>query len=119
AADVATVGVAEVLGEMSLVDTAASAATVRAITPVTVLALAKTELQHRIDADPAFGCRFYRALAIFLWDRLREARRPHARQDQIEQSEHGQPLAGELDGNVLDTLTEAGARFDRILKALM
>jgi CRP/FNR family cyclic AMP-dependent transcriptional regulator len=112
--EVASGGVGEVFGEMSFVDTMPPAATVSAVSPVAVLALDKRELQRRIDADPAFGCRFYRALATFLSDRLREARQRPAPQQPSSIGE-----ARELDANVLDTLDRAGARFDRLLQALM
>jgi CRP-like cAMP-binding protein len=113
--EVASVGVGEVFGEMSFVDAMPPSATVSAVSPVAVLALDKRDLQRRIDADAAFGCRFYRALAIFLSDRLRKARErsaPH------HASATGPP-SGELDANVLDTLDQAGARFDRLVQALM
>jgi CRP-like cAMP-binding protein len=112
--EVASVGVGEVFGEMSFVDAMPPAATVSAASPVAVLALDRRELQRRIDADPAFGCRFYHAVAIFLSDRLRQARERPA---QHQASAMG-PQAGELDANVLDTLDQAGARFDRLLQAL-
>lgn len=113
--EVASVGVGEVFGEMSFVDAMPPSATVSAVSPVAVLALDKRALQRRIDADPAFGCRFYRALAIFLSDRLREARERPA---QHQASAMG-AQAGELDANVLDTVDQAGARFDRLLQAVM
>jgi CRP/FNR family transcriptional regulator, cyclic AMP receptor protein len=112
--EVASVGVGEVFGEMSFVDAMPPAATVSAVSPVAVLALDKRELQRRIDADPAFGCRFYRAVAIFLSDRLRQAR-----QQPGQHPASATDPAGELDANVLDTLDQAGARFDRLLQALM
>jgi CRP-like cAMP-binding protein len=112
----ATRGVGEVFGELSFVDAMPPSATVRALTRATLLALDKRELERRIAEDPVFGCRFYRALAMFLSDRLRATRLPAPGQGLSLADE--QALDGELDGNVLETVSQAGARFDRLLKTL-
>jgi CRP-like cAMP-binding protein len=103
-------GDGEVFGEMAFVDALPPAATVRAESPSIVLAVDRAALARHIDADPGFGCRFYRALAMFLSDRLRAARRPNGDAAAPE---------GELDGNVLDAVSEAGTRFQRLSQTLL
>jgi CRP-like cAMP-binding protein len=111
-------GVGEIVGEISLVDSMVASATVTASGACRALFLDKTVLLRKLEDDVAFGCRFYRALAIFLADRLRaHARRPLSADGHA--TEGGPPaLQDELDIAVLDTLSAAGERFDRMLKAL-
>ena len=118
---VASMEVGDVFGEMSFVDAMPPSATVRTETPSVVLAVEKTELSRHIEEDPTFGCRFYRALAIFLSDRLRAAtHHPQRSAESGRLSLHGdEALDGELDSNVLDTVSQAGARFDRLMMRLL
>jgi CRP/FNR family cyclic AMP-dependent transcriptional regulator len=119
---VAAIEVGDVFGEMSFVDAMPPSATVRAEVPSIVLAVPKAELGRHIAEDPTFGCRFYRALAIFLSDRLRAATRYRRSQsgDSERLSLDGDgALDGELDGNVLDAVSQAGARFDRLMRTLL
>lgn len=121
-ADVAGIGVVarlasgEILGEMSFVDKAPPSATVRAVEAATVLALDKRTMDSRLASDIGFSARFYKALAIFLADRLRGTMdrtktagdlTPH----QIQEDE--------LDETLLDNVGMAGLRFNHILKTLM
>src|SRR5690349_3477513 len=68
--EVARLGAGEVVGEIAFVDAAPPSATVTAIGRASILALPKSVLQQRLNSDPPFAARFYRALAIFLADRL-------------------------------------------------
>jgi CRP-like cAMP-binding protein len=116
---IARLGVGEIVGEISLVDSMVASATVTARGPCLALFLDKTILLRKLEDDVAFGCRFYRALAIFLADRLRaHARRPLSAEGY---ASDGEPavLQDELDIAVLDTLSAAGERFDRLLRALI
>ena len=79
-----------------------------------MLAIRKQLLAERLTISPAFAARFYRAVALFLSDRLR-ATQPTRRGNG---SGIAEMTEGELDPNVLEVLTEAGARFDRMLRAL-
>jgi CRP/FNR family cyclic AMP-dependent transcriptional regulator len=119
---VATREVGDVFGEMSFIDAMPPSATVRAAIPSVVLAVPKADLTRRIAADPSFGCRFYRALAIFLSDRLRAATRyrglPPGEADRM-RLDGDAALDDELDGNVLDGVSRAGARFDRLMKTML
>lgn len=69
-------GPAEVLGEMSFVDNRPPSATVVADGDATVLTIPREALREKIDTDDAFAKRFYRALAIFMADRLRDTLSP-------------------------------------------
>lgn len=105
-AEVAQLGCGEVVGEMSFIDGRPPSATVRAIERTTALKVPRQALQHKIETDPAFAARFYRALAMFLSHRLRTLTRDN-------------PDVDELDPNVLDSVHLAASRFDRMMKQLM
>jgi CRP-like cAMP-binding protein len=110
--NIARMGVGEVIGEMSLVDSAPPSATITASGNGLALFLDKTSLMQKLDSDEGFGSRFYRALAVFLADRLRDARR----------SSGNPAISGEtaisgdeLDAGILDRLSDAGEKFNRFL----
>ena len=71
AGEINRLGVGDIIGEMSFLDAALPSATVTAVGNGLALFLDKETLARKLEADVAFGCRFYRALAIFLADRLR------------------------------------------------
>jgi CRP/FNR family cyclic AMP-dependent transcriptional regulator len=110
----ARMGVGEVVGEVSLVDSAPASATVTARGEGLALFLDKELLMAKLAADNGFGSRFYRALAVFLADRLREARRSSGKR-----SVAAADIADdELDVGILDRVSNAGDRFSRMLKTL-
>jgi CRP-like cAMP-binding protein len=112
---IARLGAGEIIGEISLVDSRPPSATVRATQPSTVLAIDRARLYAKLERDPWFAARFYRAVSVFLADRLRNT---------VVQLGYGaapqraseMEYAGELDEGVLDNVHLAGARFDRMLK---
>ncbi len=111
----ARLGSGEVLGELSFVDSAPPSASVRATVRSQVLAVPRQKIEARMRQDAGFAARFYKAIAIFLSDRLRamvaaSGGGPHAEDGGLE--------ADELDGSVLDRLHQAGARFDAMLRKL-
>jgi len=113
--EIARLGAGEMVGEMSFIDARPPSATVKAIKESLVLAIPRSQLVSKLAQDSDFASRFYRALAIFLSDRLR---------GMVGQHGYGkdQPAAeatDELDESVLDNLHLAGSRFDRILKRLV
>lgn len=112
--EVARLGAGEVIGEIAFVDAAPPLATVTAVDDATVLALDKRDLERKLSADQGFAARFYRAIAIFLADRLRATTRSLG----YGKTADGVPLADELDPAVLDTVSLAGDRFDRLLRTL-
>jgi CRP/FNR family cyclic AMP-dependent transcriptional regulator len=112
---VALLGSGEILGEMSFVDKAPPSATVLAPSSAKVLVLQKRQVEDRLARDQGFAARFYRALAIFLADRLRGT---------VQRRKSDAPLSSaiieddELDDSVLDNVSVAGLRFQQMLKTL-
>lgn len=115
---VARLGSGEVIGEVSFVDSAPPSATVSADGRCVALALNRRDVEARLRGDGAFAGRFYKALAIFLADRLRGT---------VDRLKYGkdQPMASdrvmedELDEGLLDQVSLAGVRFERMLRTLM
>ena len=103
---------------MSFVDGRPPSATVQALSDSLLFAIPRRALASKLEADQGFAARFYRALAVFLSQRLR---------DTVQHLGYGAGVAldeeveysDELNPAVLDTVPLAGARFDRMLKRLM
>jgi CRP-like cAMP-binding protein len=112
--DITRMGVGEIMGEVSLVDSAPPSASIAVISDGLALFVDKTLLLDKLEQDDGFAARFYRALAIFLADRLRATRQPT--------TNRLVDLAGisrdELDVGIMDRVAEAGERFNRLLQAL-
>jgi CRP-like cAMP-binding protein len=114
---IASLGAGEIVGEMSFVDSAPPSATVRADGRCTLLAIDRQEVRARLAEDAGFAGRFYKAMAMFLADRLRgTVDRMKARPGQALAEQ--QIMEDELDEDVLDQVSLAGARFERLLHAL-
>jgi CRP/FNR family transcriptional regulator, cyclic AMP receptor protein len=113
---IARLGVGEVVGEMSLVDSAPPSATITASGDGLALFLDKTKLMQKLDHDEGFASRFYRALAVFVADRLREARGSPVADSTS--SDERTIAEDELDVGILDRVSAAGERFNRMLRAL-
>jgi CRP/FNR family cyclic AMP-dependent transcriptional regulator len=111
---IARMGVGEIVGEMSLVDSAPPSATITAQGAGVALFLDKRLLLAKLESDEGFGSRFYRALAIFLADRLRATRQPTT--DKL--SDGNAILRDELDVGVMENVAAAGERFNRMLRML-
>ncbi len=109
--EVARVGAGEVLGEVSYVDRHPPTATVVAVEDSAVLAVSRRVLTAKIQADPGFAGRFYKAVAVFLAERLRSTLR------QLGSSADAGDVS-ELDLLALDSVSKAGVRFERILQKL-
>ena len=101
----------EIIGEMSLVDPAPTVVSVEITAQTTLLRLPNSVVRQKLAADTAFAARFYRALCVFLADRMRNA---------TQRIGHGSPgdSRDELNEELLDNVHLAGARFDRMLKRL-
>jgi CRP/FNR family cyclic AMP-dependent transcriptional regulator len=109
--------VGDILGEMSIVDSAPPSATVVAERGCLVLCLNKNVLLQKLATDMAFGCRFYKAVAVFLADRLREIEHPVPSNDREELAAET-ILKDELDDVIVDNVVRARDRFDRMMKIL-
>ena len=99
---VATLTTGDVIGEMSFVEKRPPSASVSARENAHVLAIPRDAILAAFEADQGFAARFYRALAVFLSDRLRTAT-------------SGGEDDGELDEGLLDSLSQAGDRFVRLI----
>ncbi len=115
----ATLHSGEVVGEMSFIDARPPSASVRSDGSALVLKISKALLQAKLDEDTGFAARFYRSTSMLLSDRLRQLNGQLAR---IQAGADGQELIDELedelDPNVLEGISFAGNRFDRMLKSL-
>lgn len=106
AGQIAVWGSGEMLGEMSLVDGTPPPMTAVAMEPTHVLHIDNDVLHEKLDAEPIFAARLYRAMAALQSMRAMQAgTAPHD--------------DDEIDMSLLDTVTVAGGRFDRLLKRLM
>jgi CRP/FNR family transcriptional regulator, cyclic AMP receptor protein len=117
-AELARLGSGEIVGEMSFIDAAPPSATVRAEAEGLVLALRRDALQRKLEGDTAFAARFYRALAIFLSDRLRATVGRLGYGDVKQGLDEEVMQEDELDLKVLGNIHLAGARFDTIIKRM-
>jgi CRP/FNR family cyclic AMP-dependent transcriptional regulator len=110
---IASLGSGEVLGEMSLVDESPPSAGVIVVEPTRVLHVDRTILNTKLEGDPAFAARLYRAIAMFLSVRMRST---------VQVLGYGKATIvadDELDISLLDNVTIAGSRFDRMIKKLL
>ncbi len=114
---VASLGSGEMLGEMSFVDSSPTSATVTARSEVKLLELAKADLEARFTIDTGFGMRFFRALSVFLADRMRGTikRMGYGKAGDLSSDEI---MEDELDDGLLDTVSLAGDRFSRMMQIL-
>ena len=111
---VAEVGAGDILGEMSFVEKRPPSASVVAQTESRLLSVPQASLREELKRDPAFAARFYRALAVFLSDRLRETADQLGYGDAKDRADAG----GELDEGILDNVHIAGERMRRLLALL-
>lgn len=109
---VAELGVGEIVGEMSFVDSMPPSATIIAKDAVRVLAIDKTDMREELADNIGFSGRFYRSLALFLADRLRSFQTKSAG------GKPGDVADEELDENLLDVVSQAGENFNRMIKRL-
>jgi CRP-like cAMP-binding protein len=104
----------EIIGEMSLVDPAPTSVSVEAVTEATLLRIPDAVVREKLAADLGFASRFYRALCVFLADRMRNTTQRLGYGPATE----GALARDELNDDLLDTVHLAGARFERMLKRL-
>jgi CRP-like cAMP-binding protein len=115
--EIAKLNAGEILGEISFVDSTPPYATVMALIESNVLELPRATIEKRLETEAGFAGRFYKALAIFLADRLRSTV-GHLGDGHEEGGDAETPMVVELDDNLLDNVSLAGDRFDRLLRQL-
>lgn len=112
---VAELGSGEVIGEMSFVDSSPPGATVTAREDCLLLGLNKEDALSHMKQDSDFASRFYKALAIFLSNRLRDTTlqmRGQKAVDNVDEDDR----EGQLDDAILKTVHLAAYRFNRLVE---
>ncbi len=104
----------EIIGEMSLVDPAPTAVGVEVASDATLLRISSATVRDKLAKDSAFAARFYRALCVFMADRMRQTTSRFGYGAATEDAN----AKDELNEDLLDNVHLAGARFDRMLKRL-
>lgn len=115
--EIAVLRAGEILGELSFLDSRPPSASVRALEQATVLSIPRARLMAKLEDDASFAARFYRALGVFLASRLRKSQQSLGYEGQAileDDVEH----EDELDPDVLEHVSLAGARFDWMLQRL-
>jgi len=110
----ASVECGEVVGEMSFLDGQLPSATVQAETDCLVYSILNSRIEDKIKDDEGFGLRLYKALALFLTERLRFANGKFSNSNSDESKEEESSL-DELNSIMTDNVGEAGRRFTRLL----
>lgn len=103
--EVAQLRAGEIVGEMSFVDSRPPSASVVALEDSLVLSIPSSELTTRLN-DPNFAARFYRSLAVFLANRLRNTVTQLGFGRASEDAE-GADLGDEIGPTMLETLAMA------------
>jgi CRP-like cAMP-binding protein len=113
--EIARLGSGEIVGDMSLLDSRPPVATVTAVEEATVFAIPQQTLRSKLASDTGFASRFYRALCIFLANRVSRMNlmvnaiaAPQSESDQLD----------EISPDTLENVALAGARFDWFLKRI-
>lgn len=112
----ATLGTGEILGEMSLVDSRPASASVITLIPTKLMALSKEKIHAKLASDTGFAARFYKAIALFLSERMRGTVAQLGYGTSKNDLTESDP--DELEGEVLEHAFLAGARFDRMIKSM-
>lgn len=102
----------EVVGEISFIDSRPPTASVKALVESRVAAIPRSALTTKLREDAGFGLRFYRALAMFLADRLRTTvgnlgSAPESDSGELDELD-------ELAPYLMDNISMAGARFSEM-----
>ena len=115
--EIARLNAGEVVGEMSFIDARPPSATVRGLESSTAFAIPKAVLAGKLEQDQGFAARFYRALAIYLSTTVCERHQMLLAEPGSESEAQDDP--DELDATVLDGVSLAGERFDRMVKRVL
>ena len=111
--EVAVLYPGEVLGEISFVDARPPSASVVSLEDSHVFVVPKDLLTKKLSRDDAFAARFYRALAVFLADRLRTTTAHFGYGTWKADAD-----ADQVDDSQLDDISLAARRFDDMLRHL-
>jgi CRP/FNR family cyclic AMP-dependent transcriptional regulator len=114
--EIAQLKCGEVVGEMSFVDSRPPSATVKALEDSVVLSVPRAQMVAKLE-QVEFAARFYRALSVFLADRLRNTIYQFG-EAKVTLTERDFQGVDELDSGVLEKVLMAGARFDWLMRRL-
>ncbi len=112
---IASLECGEVVGEISFLDGGSPSATVKADTDCLVYSILNSRIEDKIKVDEGFGVRLYKALALFLTERLRSANAKYNDSEDSENKEEEKSSLDELNSIMTDNVGEAGRRFTRLL----
>lgn len=113
---IAELGPGDIVGEMSLVEERPPAVSVTTVTGCLLLAVSHADLRDELARNQGLAARFYRALAVFLSDRLRGTVSRLGYGQQGSSDAGGEmPDENELDDVLLDRLHLAGDRLRRLV----
>lgn len=104
-------GSGEVVGDLSMLEATTAKATVTAVDECKLFEIPQHLLRNKLSEDPQFGCRFYRALGVYLNKSLQRNVRsegPVSLADALADDTSDD----ELSAGMLDGIAAAGARFD-------
>lgn len=105
---IAHIGAGEIVGEMSFLESRQPSVSVIATQPVAVYSISKELMNNRLVNNLEFKANFYYGISLFLSNRLRKT---------TSQLGYGNPEEVDvIDENVLDGISQAGARFGQILQ---
>jgi len=111
---IATLQKGEIVGELSFLDSRPPSATVVAATNSIVLAISRDKLAAKLERDTGFAARFYRALGVFLADRLRNTTQ------RLGFGNSDSPLVedavDEIDPELLASVSIAAKRFELLVE---
>lgn len=110
---VANLKAGEVVGEISFIDMRPPLASVTATESTQVLSISRANLFLKLQRDPHFAGRFYRAIALYLADRLRVT---SSRLGYGDSAQDNSP--DELDDSLMDNASIGALRFDGLLRQL-
>ena len=104
----------ELVGEISFVDSRPPLATVTGDAPSRVLMVSRTAMLRKLQDDHGFAANFYRAIAIFLADRLRTTTGRLGYGSTQQDNQESAP--DEIHDDLMDSASLAVVRFDNFLK---
>jgi CRP-like cAMP-binding protein len=114
---IAELSTGEMIGEISLIDSRPPTATVKAMEPSVVLRVSQSAVNAKLRNDQAFAARLYKAIAVFLAQRLRHTVVTLGFGDSRKLDEDID-ARDEIDPELLDSVALGGARFHSVLDRL-
>ncbi|GAB1421396.1 hypothetical protein MASR2M15_15580 [Anaerolineales bacterium] len=106
--EIAVLGKGDIVGEMSIIESRPTSASVVALEECLLLKLAGSEITRRFHRDIGFSARFHRALALLMAQRIRDTNERLNPDPALQDPD-------ELGEDALDVVYQAGTRLDKIL----